>query len=170
MLSLMWRKTLPAFALSLLFFTAAGCADSEPSSYDQVKEETSQRGSSAVSDDAQRGGEFNQFFPTDGDGYNVVFTQEKQGFAQAKLERQGQEIATLSINDTVSVPESTDRYTNSSESLAGYPVADIGRNQTGMLVGDRYQVKVVTKDSSFTPQDRRAWLQRFDLDGLSKLQ
>jgi hypothetical protein len=170
MITLNWRKILPGFALSLLLLTAPGCADSEPSAYDQVQEETSQGGSSAVADDAQQGGELNQFFPSGVQGYNVVFTQEKQGFAQAKLEQDGQEIATLSINDTVSVPESTDRYADSSETIAGYPVADIGRNQTGMLVGDRYQVKVVTKDPSFTPEDRREWLQQFDLDGLSNLQ
>jgi hypothetical protein len=164
-----WRRVVPGVALALLLVTSAGCGETDPSSYDQVQEDTSQRGASAVSDEAQRGSAFNPFFPDGGQGYSVVYVQEKTGFSAAKLEQGGRELAMLSINDTVSTPDATTRYQNSSEELSGYPVADIGNNQTGLLVGDRYQVKVASKDSSFTAQNRREWLQQFDLSGLEQL-
>jgi hypothetical protein len=36
-------------------------------------------------------------------------------------------------------------------------------------VGDRYQVKVLSRDQAFTASDREAWLQKFDLNGLNNL-
>jgi hypothetical protein len=37
------------------------------------------------------------------------------------------------------------------------------------LVGDRYQVKVLSRSPSFTKVERQSWIQKFDLNGLSKL-
>jgi len=165
-----WRKTLAAFLLSLILLVSAGCSQPDTSPYAQAQQESTQRGAApAVSADAEKGGEFNQFFPSSGQGYTVVFAQEKKGFAEAKLKRDGQDVAMLAISDTISTPAAAEKYKASTESLAGYPVMDIGSTQTGILVGDRYQVKVLSRDSSFTPQDRRDWIQKFDLAGLSRL-
>ena len=164
-----WQKILAALILSVTLMVA-GCTRPDTSPYAQTQQETTQRGApAAVAREAEQGSRFNKFFPTGGNGYSVVYTQEKKGFSEAKLKRNGQDVAMLSISDTVSLPAAADKYKAATETLAGYPVLDIGNTQTGVLVGDRYQVKVQSRDPSFTPQDRRNWLQKFDLNGLSKL-
>ena len=40
---------------------------------------------------------------------------------------------------------------------------------TAVLVGDRFQVKVLSRSPEFTVSDRETWLAKFDLKGLSKL-
>jgi len=37
------------------------------------------------------------------------------------------------------------------------------------LVNDRYQVKILSRDPSFTKADRVQWLQKFDLKALAKM-
>lgn len=45
------------------------------------------------------GSTFNAAFPPDGvDGHERVFTQEKDGFAEAKVQKDGKDIATLSMH------------------------------------------------------------------------
>ena len=44
-----------------------------------------------------------------------------------------------------------------------------GKTATAVLVDDRFQVKVLSRNSSFTEDDRLDWLQKFDLSGLSRL-
>lgn len=165
-----WRKPLVALLLSLVLLVASGCGQTDNSPYADAQRESTERGATpAVSAEAEKGGEFNQFFPASGQGYNVVFSQEKKGFAEAKLKQDGTDVAMLSISDTISSPAAADKYKSSTEKLSGYPVLDIGNTQTGVLVGDRYQVKAISRASSFTAQDRRDWLQKFDLQGLSNL-
>lgn len=165
-----WRKPLAALLLSLVLLVSSGCAQTDNSPYADAQRESTERGATpAVSAEAEKGGEFNQFFPSSGQGYNVVFSQEKKGFAEAKLKQDGTDVAMLSISDTISSPAAADKYKSSTEKLSGYPLLDIGSTQTGVLVSDRYQVKAISRASSFTPQDRRDWLQKFDLQGLSNL-
>lgn len=76
----------------------------------------------------------------------------------------------LTINDTVSLPAAAEKYASSSSTIAGYPAVDQGTTATGLLVNSRYQVKVLSRDPSFTQADRVAWLQKFDLQGLAQLQ
>ena len=46
------------------------------------------------------GKKLNPFLPADGtDGYSRTFTQEKDGFVEAKLKKDGQDVAVLSISD-----------------------------------------------------------------------
>src|SRR5262245_13531410 len=46
------------------------------------------------------GSAFNKIFPASGtDGFKLVFTQEKTGFAEAKLLKAGVDVATLAISD-----------------------------------------------------------------------
>jgi hypothetical protein len=112
------------------------------------------------------GGSFNKFFPPESDGAKRVFSQEKNGYAEAKLQKDGKEIAMLSISDSSLDLMANDRFKSARDKLQGYPVTTIGKNQTSALVGDRFQVKV----SSQTLDDaaRREWLGRFDLAGLEK--
>lgn len=118
--------------------------------------------------DVINGGEFNKFFPT-ADGYERVYTQEKDGFAEAKLKQDGNTLAMLSVSDTASNPSATAKYQNSERSLAGYPLAEVGNTATSLLVADRLQVKVLSRDDTFTSADREAWLEKFDLAGLAQL-
>jgi hypothetical protein len=115
------------------------------------------------------GGEFNKFFPPEGNGYARIYTQEKNGFAEAKLEQDGEELAMLAVSDTANNPSAADRYRNSDETIAGYPAAEIGSTATGVLVGDRLQVKVLSRSDDFGPEDRAAWIEKFDLAGLESL-
>lgn len=162
-----WRKVVAPLLLSLVLLISA-CSYSSP--YDEVQEETTGRDApAAVSDDATKGGSFNQFFPRSQDGYNVVPAQEKQGFAEYKVNQDGTNVAMLSINDTTSNPEAKQKFSVSTRQVAGYPVVDVGNNQTAALVADRYQVKVQSRDESFQKEDREAWLSKFDLTGLAEL-
>jgi hypothetical protein len=54
-------------------------------------------------------------------------------------------------------------------SIAGYPAVEQGQNATAILVNDRFQVKVLSRDPAFTKDDRAAWIEKFDLAGLADL-
>ncbi|MEZ4676063.1 MAG: hypothetical protein R2932_17700 [Caldilineaceae bacterium] len=116
------------------------------------------------------GGEFNKFFPKDDGDYNVIFTQEKTGFAQAQLNFQGAEVATISVSDTANNTSALEKFQTSSDEIAGYPMATVGALGTAILVAERFQVQVRAKDESFSAADRQQWIERFDLDGLAALQ
>jgi hypothetical protein len=146
------------------------CASKPPSRYDQVQKETSQRSSQAVSKEAVNGSKLNRYFPKSADGYSVVPAQEKKGFAEHKINKGGKNVAVLSVNDTISNPSAAEKYRQSTTKVAGYPAVDQGQTGTGVLVGDRFQVKALSRDTSFTKQDRMTWIKKFDLNGLSKLQ
>lgn len=115
------------------------------------------------------GGEFNQYFPSDDGEYDVIFTQEKEGFAQAQLNFQGDEVATLSVSDTATNPDALEKFASSDATLAGYPTASVGSLGTAVLVGDRIQVQIRSKDDSFTADQRTEWIEQFDLSGLATL-
>ena len=162
------RKFIAAFVLtSCLLFTS--CAQQAPSRFDDAQQSSTSKGATAVVSDSQSGSAFNRYFPDSADGYQRVYSQEKKGFAQAKLNKDGKEIAILSISDSANNPSAVDKYQNSSSKINGYPAVSQGSSGTAVLVNNRYQVKIRSKDSSFGESDREAWLQRFDLRGLSKL-
>lgn len=162
------RRIFVPVLLSLALLGTA-CGSEEPSRYAEVQKETSQKGNTAVSKQAEKGGSFNRFFPKSGGGYSVVPAQEKKGFAEHKLNRGGKNVAMLSISDTISVPSAAAKYQQSKTKIAGFPAIEQGQNTTGVLVSNRYQVKASSRDPSFTQQDRVTWIQKFDLNGLSKL-
>ncbi len=115
------------------------------------------------------GGEFNKFFPKDDGDYNVIYTQEKEGFAQAQLNFQGNEVATLSVSDSANNPAALEKFQSTDSEIAGYPAAGVGALGTAVLVADRFQVQVRAKDAAFGSDQREAWIEQFDLDGLSAL-
>jgi hypothetical protein len=156
-------------ALVSLSLVTVACAPSAPSRYDQVQKETTQKGSTAVAKEAVNGSQFNRYFPKSGGGFSVVPAQEKKGFAEHKVNQGGKTVAVLSINDTISNPAAADKYKQSSTQIGGFPAVEQGQTGTGVLVGDRFQVKAQSRDPSFTQQDRVAWIQKFNLNGLSSL-
>ncbi|MBE9192769.1 hypothetical protein IQ230_20920 [Gloeocapsopsis crepidinum LEGE 06123] len=164
------RRVLAAFLLSILLFVTA-CQAQSPSRFDEVQANSSQQKSGqAVAKDATQGGSFNQFFPTASRGYERVYTQEKKGFAEAKLKKDGKDVALMAISDTRSLPTAAAKFKNATKEIAGYPALEIGSTQTAVLVADRYQVKVLSRDALFTASDREALLKQFDYQGLAKLQ
>ncbi|BAZ88450.1 hypothetical protein [Dolichospermum compactum] len=162
------RKVLAAVLLSIVLLTTA-CATKAPSRFDQVQQEsTKQRSGQAVVKSATQGSQLNKFFPSGGDGYDRVYTQEKKGFSEANLKKGGKVVAQLAISDTSSIPGAAAKFANSTEKIGGYPAVKVGNTQTSVLV-DKYQVKVISKSPSFTESDRATWIEKFNLDGLAKL-
>ncbi|AFY46740.1 hypothetical protein Nos7524_0838 [Nostoc sp. PCC 7524] len=162
------RRILAAVLLSVLLLTTA-CTAEAPGRFDQVQQESSrQKTGQAVAKNATQGSEFNKFFPGEETGYQRVFTQEKKGFAEAKLKKDGKDLAMLAISDTTSTPGAAAKFSNSTKNIAGYPAVEVGNTQTAILVG-KYQVKVLSRSPSFTASDRADWIEKFNLDGLAKL-
>jgi hypothetical protein len=151
----------------LLFLVALGCTKQPPSRWEQAQESTS--GQPAVSESSVEGSAFNRFFPQVDKPWDIVFKQEKTGFAQASLQKDGRELAVLSVSDTANNPDAAEKYKTATETLAEYPRADIGEMATGILVGDRYQVQIRSMDPEFGPVDREEWLTRFNLDAISRI-
>lgn len=166
------RYIAPVFMVCLMLLTSCGGAtkSTPPSPYEQIQQETTKKDSKAVTKESVKGGSLNKFFPDSADGYKRIYSQEKQGFAQAKLKKSGADVALLAINDTKNTPDTKDKFAESKFKIDGYPAIKQGKNSTAVLVGDRYQVKITSKDDTFTASDREVWLEKFDLDGLAKLQ
>lgn len=115
------------------------------------------------------GGDFNKFFPKKSGDFDVTFTQEKAGMAQAKLKKSGKEVATLTISDLINNSSAAEKFKNSTTKIAGYPSASSGSKGTTLLVGNRFQVQVRSKGSDFSESDRKMWLEKFNLRGLAGL-
>ena len=116
------------------------------------------------------GGEFNRFFPdVEGTDDDIVFKQEKSGFAAASLQRDGDEVALLTINDLAGNAGSAEKFRKATESVDGFPVTNSGSKGTVALVGGRFQVQVRSPDGTMDADERKRTLGRFDLAGLAKL-
>lgn len=158
-----------AWALALLtLLILAGCQPIEPSRWEAAQQATEGQ-QVAAEGDVVPGGEFNRFFPEAQDPFDIVFLQEKEGFAEASLRLDGEEVATLAVSDTANNPSARDKYAESDEELDGYPMAAVGDKGTAILVADRFQVQVRSKPDDFLPSDREEWLLEFDLNGLAGL-
>ena len=114
------------------------------------------------------GGELNRFFPKDQGDYDVIYISEKEGFAQAKLEKNGDELGTLAISDLAGDADAIGKYDAAARKIGSYPAVSRGSKGTAVLVG-RFQVQVRSKSDALTASDRDQWLQKFDLPGLEKL-
>jgi hypothetical protein len=163
------RRILLSLVLVLMLALTA-CTPKPASQFDQAQDLSTKPGAVAVARNSTQGSEFNQFFPKPGSGFERVFTQEKKGFAEAKLKKDGKDLAMLAISDTISLPSAAAKFKQSTQEIAGFPAVDVGTTQTAVLVDDRYQVKVLSRSPEFTRDDRVAWIQKFDLKGLSRLQ
>jgi hypothetical protein len=165
----------------MLLVTACG-ETKAPSRWDNAQQESTQKPSKTQQTNTQKtgdtqklpskavsGGSLNKFFPAASGGYSRTFSQEKTGFAEAKLKKGGKEVAVLSINDVAGNPTAADKFKASTEKIGGYPAVQQGKTTTAVLVGNRYQVKAQSRDSSFSASDRKAWLEKFNLSGLANL-
>jgi hypothetical protein len=161
-----------AFAASLL---AAACSKDEPRST-RWADASAALASAAASGPPPsasaapviEGGALNKRFPPDGEGgMKRVFTQEKAGFAEAKLQKDGKDVATLSISDTDGTPDAKKKFDEAKEKLAGkYPLVTVGKNQSSVLVAGRWQVKVSSQELDAAA--RSALLSKFDIEGLAR--
>ena len=154
-------------ALALLLGLSA-CREEE-SRWDAAQQAT-QNQTTSTADAAIDGSVFNQFFPRQGEGFDIVFKQEKAGFAQASLQEGGKELALFSIFDTTSNPDARTKYATSTEKVAGFPAVTEEAKSLSALVGDRFQVQVRSVDAGFGESDRLAWLEKFDLKGISEIE
>ena len=110
-------------------------------------------------------GTLNKFFPKDGEGgFKRVFAADKEGYAEAKLQKDGKEVATLSISDADRVPGAKEKFAGATEKLDGHPLMTVGKNQSTVLIKDRFQVKV--SSPTLDADARKAILATFDLKGL----
>ncbi|WP_108935731.1 hypothetical protein [Microcystis sp. 0824] len=166
-MSFRFGKILIAGVLATLLLVTS-CAKA-PSQFDQAQQESTARGAAAVVKESTSGGSFNQFFPPSGGGYERVYTQEKKGFAEAKLKQEGKVVAMLAISDISNNPAAANKFQDSQTTIKGFPSVKQGATATAVLVNNRYQVKVLSREPDFTASDRQAWLAKFDLDGLAKL-
>ncbi|MEG3438047.1 hypothetical protein V0288_13045 [Pannus brasiliensis CCIBt3594] len=167
-MSFRFRKILVTGLLAVLLLVTS-CTTQAPSQFSGAQKDSTSRGATAVVKDSASGGSFNRFFPPSGGGYDRVYTQEKKGFAEAKLKKDGKDLAMLAISDIRNNPTAATKFQNSSKKIQGFPAIEQGATATAVLVDDRYQVKVLSRDPSFTASDREAWLAKFDLNGLAKL-
>lgn len=160
------RKIVLSVMLTLLLLVSA-CGPTEPTRWnDAQKTSTTQPRNDAVGDQSN-GGQFNKFFPKVSGEYSLVYAQEKKGFAQASLKKGGQNVATLSISDTIDTPNTAKSFESSTKEISGYPAKEQGKSMTSVLVGGRYQVKV--RSTSLSPSDREKWIAEFNLNGLSRV-
>jgi hypothetical protein len=163
-----------ALLLAATLAVAAGCRREDASRWENAQNRADQaqqqrEAGNVNAPEARKGGDLNEYFPGASGEFERVAAQEKEGFAEYKLKREGKDVAMLSISDTRTNPAAADKFKQSTARIAGYPAMEVGRTQTAVLVGDRYQVKVLSRDPSFTKADREAWIQRFDLKGLEAL-
>ncbi|MBD2291392.1 hypothetical protein H6F92_22485 [Microcystis wesenbergii FACHB-1317] len=166
-MSFRFGKILIAGVLATLLLVTS-CAKA-PSQFDQAQQESTARGAEAVVKESTSGGSFNQFFPPSGGGYERVYTQEKKGFAEAKLKQDGKVLAMLAISDISNNPAAANKFQDSQTTIKGFPSVEQGATASAVLVNNRYQVKVLSREADFTASDRQTWLAKFDLDGLAKL-
>lgn len=116
------------------------------------------------------GSAFNRLFPSPQAGQQLSFSQEKRGFAEARL-RQGEAVqALLAISDTTTAPEARDKFSDAAAQLQGWPLVEQGERASALLVADRFQVKVIAQGVGLDAEQRHALLEAFDLRGLAALQ
>jgi hypothetical protein len=112
---------------------------------------------------------FNRLFPAPGPGEQLVFTQEKRGFSEAKLKQGDQTTALLAISDTITTPMAREKFAASTERLQGWPLAEQGGQASALLVADRFQVKVIGQGAGLDTQQRHDLLEAFQLQKLAAL-
>jgi hypothetical protein len=112
---------------------------------------------------------FNRLFPAAGPGEQLVFTQEKRGFSEARLKQGDATLALLAVSDTITLPEARQKFAGASESLQGWPLVEQGPQASALLVADRFQVKVIGQGQGLEEGKRHDLLAAFDLPALAAL-
>jgi hypothetical protein len=157
-----FRKLFGLLAVTL-GLSAAACGK-EPSRWDSAASATVPTGAAPKTE----GAKLNAFFPADGtDGYSRVFSQEKDGFVEAKLKKDGQEAATLAISDASSDESVKSKFASAPDKVGDQPLVTVGKNQSAVLVNNKFQIKVSSQ--TLDADARKALLSKFDIKGLAKL-
>jgi hypothetical protein len=112
---------------------------------------------------------FNPLFPELHPGEQLVFTQEKRGFSQARLKEGETTKALLSISDVLTSPSSRAKFDGAKLELQSWPLVDQGTQASALLVADRFQVKVIGQGAGLSADDRHDLLNAFDLKALAAL-
>jgi hypothetical protein len=148
---------------------AIGCSKKEePTRWDKAAETPLPPKPTESAQQEKAGSSFNKAFPADGtDGYKRVFTQEKEGFAEAKFQKDGKDVATLAITDVNNDADAKGKFAKSTDKVDGNPLVTVGKNQSAILVKDRYQVKVSSQP--LDAEARKQLLAKFDLKALAAL-
>jgi hypothetical protein len=113
---------------------------------------------------------FNRLFPKPETGEQLVFTQEKRGFSEARLKQGDQVKALLAISDVTTAPEARGKFEASESLLQGWPLVEQGAQASALLVADRFQVKVIGQGTGLDAGQRHELIGQFDLRGLAALQ
>lgn len=165
--------------VALAFFLAlsvVACKKEDPrwSEADKKSKEAIEAKKEAIESGAlpkpEEGGSFNKFFPKDVAGFEIIASQEKTGFAEYKLKKGGKDMAMIAISDVANNPQAADKFKSATKKIGGFPAVDQGSTATALLVGGRYQVKVLSRAPEFTKADREAWLEKVNLSGLAAFQ
>lgn len=168
-----FRISLFVLLLSSAFLFSCGGKKKKTTTETTTTTSTTTNSSTATQEKAKEekvdGSSLNKFFPKDNGGYSVVYNQEKQGTVQASLKKDGKEVATLAVVDLSTNMATKAKYKKSTMKVANYPALKKGSKGHTILVGDRYQVSIRSKDDSFDENMRKAWFDKFDLSGLAKL-
>lgn len=113
-------------------------------------------------------GSFDRFFPADaGEGTKRVVTSDREGYAEARVTKDGEDLALLAITDLRGKEGDLKKYEEPKERLGDHPVATFGKNKTMILVHGRYQVSA--SSSALDHEARKNLLSKFDLSGLAAL-
>jgi ABC-type oligopeptide transport system substrate-binding subunit len=165
------RFVVSAFVLVLVAVAAStpACKKDEPKSIRWNDAAAAAAAAPAADADAAApltaAGTLNKFFPKDGEGgYTRVFAADKEGYAEAKLQKDGKEVAVLSISDAERLTSAKAKFDAATDKLEGFPLMTVGKNQSTVLVKNRFQVKVSSQ--TLDPEARKAILAMFDLKGL----
>ncbi len=164
-----------ALLLCVLLLSLTACKKEDPrwSEADKKSKEAIEAKKQAQESGAlpkpEEGGSFNKFFPKNEPGFEMIASQEKTGFAEYKLKKEGKDLAMIAISDVANNPQAADKFKSSTKMIGGFPAVDQGSTATAVLVGGRFQVKVLSRDASFTKANREAWLQKVNLAGLAAM-
>lgn len=105
------------------------------------------------------------YFPQDGaGGYRRVVRANRVGYAEASLEKDGKEVAILSIADAERLAYAKARFERATEKVDGFPLLTSGKDLSTVLVRDRFEIKVLSR--TLDASARKAVVASFDLKGL----
>lgn len=162
-----------AFLVTSLLLTV-GCNEAPPTAQQQTQQQPTttvkEEAQPPVAADSAESGKFDPFFPKPEDGYDIVFQPENPGYAQASLHGEGdKELAVFSIFDTEKSPIVLARFGRSEQKIGEHTVLSEERSLSA-LIAERYHVQVRSVAPDFGEAERQAWLEKFDLAGIAKME
>jgi hypothetical protein len=91
----------------------------------------------------------------------------KEGVAEVVYKKGKDEIATITITDTIEIPAVREDYKDAKEKVDGFPLKTSGYAKSAILVADRFQVQI--QSQRLKAPERKAWLEKMDLKALQAL-